>query len=125
MADEPTTRPAADPDRVVHPLVLLFALFGGMAAWMAHITFEPMLVGLACRRGLVGVLHGLTAVTALGALAALAASRLMWQRASTDGGASEHPVAFLAFLSALFNVISLLLIAFEEVPIFLVDPCVL
>lgn len=105
-------------------LAWVHALLGGLAAWLVALIARSFLVVPACGMGLPG--RGLL-VAVSGAGVALTAHALL--TAVRFGGlgdaASERmtAVTFLATVGVLLNVVSLLLIVGETIPVAFIDPC--
>ena len=103
-------------------LVVLYALWGGLASWAMHLWTVTSLVGTACDHGIRWVMHLATVATAIGAVAAIGCSVLMSRRVS-DTAAANGRTRMLAVLALLIDVVSLALIVLEGIPILVLDPC--
>jgi len=106
-------------DAVETPSVVAgwFAVVGGIAAWMAHLTAEASLVGLVCQHpDLKWTMHVATAACVLGALAALAVSMRLVRTPSA-------PWQFVGWLGVISSLINVLLIVLEGSYVIFIRPC--
>ena len=96
---------------------LWFAVFGGIAAWLAHLVFESSFTRHACNaHGTSWVQHVATGVTAAVTLLAMAWSYRLLRAsggADEDGGSAWDRTRFLALFGLITGAINLLLILFE------------
>lgn len=105
---------------------LSFAMWGGLVAWMVHLTAGFALVGVACGHGIAWILHLLTGTTAVvAALAVGAGVRVLRATRGADDAAwtVEGREAFMALVGVLLSAIGLWLILFEGIPPLFVEPC--
>ena len=94
-----------------------FAVAGGIAAWMAHLTAEASLVGLVCQHpDLKWTMHAATAACVLVTLTALAVSVRLVRTPST-------PWQFVGWLGVISSVVNVVLIVFEGSYVIFIRPC--
>jgi hypothetical protein len=96
---------------------LWFAVFGSIAAWLAHLIFESSFTRLACNaRGSSWAQHAATGATAaITVLAMVLSYRLLRASAGDDeqGGSAWDRTRFLAVFGLITGAVNLLLILFE------------
>lgn len=97
---------------------LAFAVFGGLAAWTAHLLLGSLLAGVVCPPSLASgaAFH---ATTAGGALIALAAAIVALQMARARSGWR----AFLAWFGLLLDLLTLSTILLAGLTPLAVGPC--
>lgn len=100
---------------------LMVALWAGIGLWMVHLVVQMGLNGWACASGQLWPFHLVTIVTAV---PTVGAGWLGW-RIARRGEQDPHVVAarFLGWLAVVMNVLSLVLIVAEWLPVLAVDPC--
>jgi len=102
-------------------VLVWFAVFGGVAAWTAHLLFFVSMVQYTCNvGGDVWVLHLVTALTAAATIAAIALSANLLRIARDNGRGADDDrdtpdarLRFLGGLGVLVGAINLLLILAE------------
>lgn len=101
---------------------LSFGVFGGMAAWVAHLALSYLAVPIVCGTAGEGLLHLVTLGTAGVAGGAAAVS---WRGVRRSGGANgDDAGAFLAAAGLLLSGFFLFLILVEGLPVLLQgEPC--
>lgn len=126
MSASDPTRERDDVRSVTSLWTLMFAMWGGLVAWMVHLTAGLALVGAACDHGAVWSLHLLTGATALvAALAVAAGVRVLQATGGIDdaGWTIGGREAFMALVGVLLSGIGLWLILFEGIPTLFIGPC--
>ncbi len=97
---------------------LVYAMAAGMSFWGAHIAGMPAMTPYICHTEQTVLYHALSIATIIPILPALLIGRRYWKsEESTEG------VVFLAQISVILNVISILAILMEWAPVFFLDPC--
>jgi hypothetical protein len=97
--------------------MIWFAVFGGIAAWLLHLTAGASLVRLACdHHNALYVIHALTVGTALVTLTAM---RLSWKLRT----APDEPRQFLGSLGLLIGATNVVLILLEGSFVLFLHPC--
>lgn len=118
-----TTR-AADPAaqaKKVSGVVLAYALFGGIFAWMAHLIGQSALVGYVCETGQLWPMHAITAVALVGALHPL---YLGWRIAhDVTESPNVQAARLLGWTAVVINVFNAVMIVAEWVPVLFIDAC--
>lgn len=100
---------------------LMVALWTGIGLWMAHLVIQMGLNGWACATGQLWPFHVVTLVTAV---PTAGAAWLGWRIARRAEQAPAVAAArFLGWLAVVMNVLSLVLIVAEWLPVLAVDPC--
>jgi chromate transport protein ChrA len=96
---------------------LWFAVFGSIAAWLAHLIFESSFTRYTCNaHGSSWAQHAATGVTAAVTVLALAWSYQLLRAsdgAHEEGGSSWDRTRFLALFGLITGAVNLLLILFE------------
>lgn len=118
MTSTPTE---ADPTARVSGVVVGYALFGGILAWMAHLIGQSALNGWVCRTGQLWPMHAITAVTLAVTLHALWVS---WGISRDPASAASIQAArFLGSAALVINVFNAVLIVAEWIPVLVIHPC--
>lgn len=100
---------------------LMVALWTGIGLWMIHLVVQMGLNGWACATGQAWPFHAITVITAV---PTIGAAWLGW-RIARRGEQTPHILAarFLGWLAVVMNVLSLVLIIAEWLPVLAVGPC--
>ena len=117
MSTGARARPA-DRSTVDHRL-LGFALMGGATAWLLRLIVNSSLVEYACDIDATWPVWTTTLVATAVAGAALAIS---WRFRSTTGPSADS-TRWLGLLAIMFNVLAIIGILFETLPVFVFDLC--
>ncbi|MEZ4869286.1 MAG: hypothetical protein R3C14_48635 [Caldilineaceae bacterium] len=117
-------------NRLVGPWALWFGVFGGLVAWILHLTIGFALVHDGCRIGFTGLELWLWIITgALGFVALIATfvAYSTWQRANrrsdVDTNLTVDRIRFMGIIGAWFSGLSLLIILMTAIGIFWLGPC--
>lgn len=118
-----------DPEPVSQ-LSLWFGLFGGAAAWAAHLVLAYALVPLACSQGLEILLYLTVPLTIAIALAAVLFSWRGWRRSRDYESRDENGdqvihqrVGFMSLSGLVMSMFFLAIILAQTVPILTQSPC--
>lgn len=118
-----------DPEPVSQ-LSLWFGLFGGAAAWAAHLVLAYALVPLACDQGLEILLYATVPLTIAIALVAVILSWRGWRRSrgyevrDENGDRVIHQrVGFMSISGLVMSTFFLAVIIAQTVPILTQSPC--
>ncbi len=105
-------------ERASPRLGLVYAMGAGMSFWGVHIAGMPAITPYICHTEQTILWHILSIATIIPILPALLIGRRYWKsEESTEG------VVFLGQVSVVLNVISILAILMEWVPVFFLDAC--
>lgn len=114
----------------VSQLSLWFGLFGGAAAWAAHLVLAYGLVPFACSEGLEILLYLTVPVTVVIALAAAVFSWRGWRRSRNYAGTDENGdqvvhqrVWFMSLSGLVMSLFFFAVIVAQTVPILTQSPC--
>lgn len=106
---------------------LWLGLLGGPAAWFLHLLVSYSLVRWVCRSGGMWVMHAATVAALAGAAAVGGLAWRNWRRAGrprgTDGAGAEGRSRFLSIAGVALAAYSVVLIAVEGIPNFVLPPC--
>lgn len=108
------------PPAGVNYLELWFALMGGAAAWLLRLIVNASLVEYSCSISATWPVWATTGIATAIAAAALLVS-LRYRRMSGD--ANRETARWLALLALMFNVLALIGIVFETLPVLFLDIC--
>ncbi len=106
-------------------LVWTHALLGGMVAWMLALIARTSLVTIACQEGALGALtlYGVSLVGALISVHAIWTARTLRRRSEEEADDVRTAGVFLASVGVWVNVLAVVLIVSETVPVVFLDPC--
>lgn len=105
----------------VSGMVIGYALFGGILAWMAHLIGVAALNGYVCDSNQLWPMHAITVVTLVGALHPLWVG---WKISRNQAASADIQAArFLGWAAIVINVFNAVMIVAEWVPVLFVDPC--
>jgi hypothetical protein len=97
--------------------MIWFAVFGGIAAWLIHLTAGAALIRLSCdHRDVLYVIH---AVTAAAVMVTLVAMRLSWRLRTAPDDSRQ----FLGSLGLLIGGTNVVLILLEGSFVLFLSPC--
>ena len=100
---------------------LLFALLGGLTAWLVDVFASWALVPVACNAGASWLLHLVSAASAVVATGALATSISAARSLAGDEEASRR--RFMAGVGIGLNALALVVIAFMWLLVVFLEPC--
>lgn len=106
-------------------LVWAHALLGGMVAWMLALIGRTSLVTVACQEGALGsaALYGVSLAGVLIGLHAIWTARTLRRRSEDEADDVRAAGVFLASVGVWVNVLAIVLIVAETVPVVFLDPC--
>lgn len=106
-------------------IVWTHALLGGLIAWIVALVARSTLVSVACGGGALGsaTLYLTSALgVAVGVHATLTA-RALGRRADAETGDDRAALRFLATVGTWVNVLAIVVIVTETVPVVFLNPC--
>jgi hypothetical protein len=129
VVEVPDTAPGTGAAATTRPGIAwqLFGYLGGMVTYAVYHLATPPLVPLACEVGATWMLTASSAVAVTIMVAALVASlrirRTGQAIAAATGAAADQRTAFLGLTGTFLNGLALAIVAFAEVWVHVLDPC--